>query len=70
MTDERFVLDARVVRMLAKRAFVAELENGHRFTAFLAGRDPEPAERPAPGRRVKVEFSPCDLSKGRIVSAG
>ena len=70
MTDERFSLDARIVDVLSTRAFVAELENGHRFTAFVTVGDADQAPLPTAGSRVRVAFSPCDLSRGRVVFRG
>jgi translation initiation factor IF-1 len=67
VADERFVLDARIVDVLSTRAFVAELENGHRFTAFVAEGDAFREALPKVKSRVRVVFSPCDLSKGRVV---
>ncbi len=66
--EERFVLDAWVKDVINQRAFRAELSNGHRFVAFRAGRpSSEPSSEPVPGLRIRVEFSPCDMSKARIV---
>lgn len=64
---ENFALDARLTAVLNNTAFRAELANGHAFTAF-AGRDDEPrAAGLVPGARVRVEMSPYDMSRGRIL---
>ncbi len=67
---ERLVLDAHVVDVLSTRAFVAELENGHRFTAFAAGDPGTAGVLPAPGDRIRVVFSPFDMTKAGIVRLG
>jgi translation initiation factor IF-1 len=65
--NERFLLDARIKSVITNRAFRAVLGNGHEFVAFLgAGAEGEPT---VPGAIVKVEMSPCDMSKGRIAGS-
>lgn len=66
--EERFVLDAGVESVINHRAFRARLANGHEFVAFEAGRTAEGGQEDLrPGSRIRAEFSPCDLSKARIV---
>jgi translation initiation factor IF-1 len=62
-------LDARVVSVVAKTAFRAELVNGHRFLAFVAREDRDRVGETAPGTVVRVRMSPYDMSRGRIVVA-
>lgn len=65
---ERFVLDAEILAVISNRAFRARLGNGHEIVAFGP---PEVLGHPAmPGERVRVEMSPCDMSKGRILGPG
>ena len=64
--SERLVLDARIRSVLSERAFVAELENGHRFTAFVDRKEPARRDRIDMGDTVRVEFSTYDMTKGRI----
>ncbi len=63
---ETILLDARLISVIDNNAFDAELRNGHRFTAFL-GRHDQGGEMPQTGAFVKVEMSPYDMSKGRLV---
>jgi translation initiation factor IF-1 len=63
---ETILLDARLISVIDKHAFDAELRNGHRFTAFL-GRSDSGKEMPQTGASVTVEMSPYDMSKGRLV---
>jgi len=64
--NETILLDACLISVIDKHAFDAELPNGHRFTAF-AGRGDLGRRMPQPGARVRVEMSPYDMSKGRLV---
>jgi translation initiation factor IF-1 len=47
--------------------FGVELENEHKLIAYAAGRMRRFRIRMTPGDRVRVELSPYDLSRGRIV---
>jgi translation initiation factor IF-1 len=44
-----------------------ELENGHRVLAHVSGKMRKHFIRILPGDKVKVELSPYDLTRGRIV---
>ena len=46
---------------------VVEIEGGHLVMAHVAGRMRKHFIRIVPGDRVRVELSPYDLTKGRIV---
>ncbi|HEY5653474.1 MAG TPA: hypothetical protein VIR63_03785 [Pontiella sp.] len=63
---ETILLDARLLSVIDKHAFDAELGNGHRFVAFLR-RDDFGCKRPKIDAQVTVEMSPYDMSKGRLV---
>jgi translation initiation factor IF-1 len=43
------------------------LDNGHELIAYTAGKMRRYRIRMAPGDRIKVEVSPYDLNRGRIV---
>lgn len=60
-------LSGKVVELLPNRLFRVELENGHRIQANVSGRMRMVLTRVLPGDSVRVEMSPYDLSKGRIV---
>jgi translation initiation factor IF-1 len=47
--------------------FKVELENGHQLIAHISGKMRMNYIKILPGDRVKLELSPYDLSKGRIV---
>jgi translation initiation factor IF-1 len=63
---ETILLDACLLSVIDKHAFDAELNNGHRFVAFL-GRNDQGCQPLLIGAHVKVEMSPFDMSKGRLV---
>ena len=47
--------------------FRVELENGHRVLAHISGKMRKFFIRILPGDKVRVELSPYDLNRGRIV---
>jgi translation initiation factor IF-1 len=44
-----------------------ELENGHKVLAHISGKMRMHYIRILPGDRVRVELSPYDLTRGRVV---
>lgn len=59
--------DGEVVDALPNAQFRVRLENGHEILGLLSGKMRMYFIKILPGDRVKVELSPYDLSKGRIV---
>jgi translation initiation factor IF-1 len=47
--------------------FRIDLDNGHQTTGYIAGKMRRYRIRILPGDRVKIELSPYDLARGRIV---
>ena len=60
-------IEGTVVEKLPNTMFQVELENGHRVLAHISGKLRQNFIRILPGDKVKVEMSPYDLTKGRIV---
>ena len=56
-----------VIDTLPNTMFRVELENGHIVTAHISGRMRKNYIRILTGDKVKVELTPYDLSKGRII---
>ena len=56
-----------VVEALKGLKFLVELDNGHEVIAYLSGKMRRYYIRVLLGDRVKVEVSPYDLDRGRIV---
>jgi len=65
--EEGIEVEGVVTEALANTRFRVEVEGGHTVIAHLAGRLRKNFIRIVPGDRVRVELSPYDLTKGRIV---
>jgi len=59
--------DGTIVEALSNAMFRVELENGHEVIAHISGKMRMHYIKILPGDRVKLEMSPYDLTKGRIV---
>ncbi|EON75444.1 Translation initiation factor 1 [Lunatimonas lonarensis] len=59
--------DGTIVEALSNAMFKVELENGHQLIAHISGKMRMNYIKILPGDKVKLELSPYDLSKGRIV---
>ncbi len=59
--------DGTIIEALSNAMFRVQLENGHIITAHISGKMRMHYIRILPGDKVKVEISPYDLTKGRIV---
>ena len=59
--------EGKIVKALSNAMFRVELENGHKIIAQISGKMRMHYIKILPGDRVKVEISPYDLSRGRIV---
>ncbi|MCG8310346.1 MAG: translation initiation factor IF-1 [Cytophagales bacterium] len=59
--------DGTIVEALSNAMFRVELENGHMVVAHISGKMRMNYIKILPGDKVKLEMSPYDLTKGRIV---
>ena len=59
--------DGEVIELLPSASFRIRLDNGHEILGNLSGKMRMHRIRLLPGDRVKVEMTPYDLTKGRIV---
>jgi translation initiation factor IF-1 len=59
--------DGTIVEALSNAMFRVELQNGHQLIAHISGKMRMNYIKILPGDKVKIEMSPYDLSKGRIV---
>ena len=66
-SEDAIVIEGVIVEVLRDGLFRAELANGHRLTAHVARSQRERTARLAPGDKVKLEMTPFDMSKGRII---
>ena len=59
--------DGTIVEALSNAMFRVELENGHEIIAHISGKMRMHYIKILPVDKIRVEMSPYDLSKGRIV---
>ena len=59
--------DGTILESLSNAMFRVELENGVQIIAHISGKMRMHYIKILPGDKVKVEMSPYDLTKGRIV---
>ena len=62
-----FELEGKITDVLPNQMFKVELDNGHKITAYTGGKMRQFKIRLVQGDTVKVEMSPYDLEKGRII---
>ena len=65
--EEKIVVEGTVTHALPSAQFRVKLESGHEILAYLSGRMRKNYIRILLGDKVRVELSPYDLSRGRIV---
>ncbi len=65
--DDRIEFDGTVSEKLPNNMYRVELENGHKVLAHVSGKMRMNFINILPGDKVKVELSPYDLTRGRIV---
>ncbi|MBM3382292.1 MAG: translation initiation factor IF-1 [Betaproteobacteria bacterium] len=65
--DDRIEVEGTVAEKLPNNMFRVALENGHIVLAHVSGKMRMNFINILPGDRVKVELSPYDLQRGRIV---
>lgn len=64
---DKIELEGEVIEALRGRMFRIQLDNGHQTLGYLAGRLKRYRIRVMLGDRVRIELSPYDLNRGRIV---
>lgn len=60
-------VEGTVTESLPNAMFRVELENGHKVIAHVSGKMRMHFIKILPGDKVKMELSPYDLTKGRII---
>lgn len=66
-TKDFIEMQGTVEELLPAANFKIKLENGQMITGHLSGKMRKFKIRLLPGDEVKVEISPYDLTKGRVV---
>jgi translation initiation factor IF-1 len=59
--------DGRILEALSNAMFRVELENGHQVIAHISGKMRMNYIKILTGDKIRLEMSPYDLTKGRIV---
>jgi translation initiation factor IF-1 len=67
LSKQKLEMMGTVTEALKGTKFRVELDNGHEVVAYLCGKMRKYYIRILLGDRVKVEVSPYDLGRGRIV---
>ncbi|MBM3488457.1 MAG: translation initiation factor IF-1 [Alphaproteobacteria bacterium] len=65
--EDVLTFDGVVIELLPDARFRVRLENGHEIIAYTSGRMKKSRIRTLVGDRVRVEMTPYDLEKGRVV---
>lgn len=65
--EDKIVVEGVVTEALPGTQFRVELDNGHEVLAYLSGKMRKYYIRILLGDRVRLEMSPYDLNRGRIV---
>ncbi len=65
--EEMIVFEGKVLENLSNARFKVRLENGHEIVCQVSGKMRQNSIRILAGDQVKVELTPYDLSKGRII---
>lgn len=68
MKDKEIIeFEGIIVEVLPNQTFKVELDNGHQVLCYTGGKMRQFKIRLVQGDRVKVEMTPYDLTKGRIM---
>jgi translation initiation factor IF-1 len=65
--EDKITVEGTIVEALPSTQFRVQLDNGHAVLAYLSGKMRKYYIRILLGDRVRVEISPYDLTRGRIV---
>jgi len=65
--EDKIQVEGTIVEALPATQFRVRLDNGHEVLAYLSGKMRKYYIRILLGDRVRVEISPYDLTRGRIV---
>jgi len=66
-SKETIELEGRVIEALPSAVFRIQLTSGQEILAHLAGRLRVNRIRVLPGDKVRIELTPYDLTRGRII---
>jgi len=67
MKEEKIIVDGEIVEVLPNTMFRVKLTTGHVVLCHLCGKMRLNFIKILPGDKVKVELSPYDVTRGRII---
>ena len=65
--EEKIEFEGEVIEAFRSGMFKVQLDNGHQTLGYTAGKMRRYRIKIFPGDRVRIELSPYDLTRGRIV---
>lgn len=65
--EAKVEMEGEVIEALRNRMYRIQLDNGHETLGYMAGKMKRYRIRIMLGDRVRIELSPYDLERGRIV---
>ena len=65
--SEIIEMEGDIIEVLPNQMFKVKLENDHLVTCYTGGKMRQFKIRLVQGDRVRIEMTPYDLSKGRII---
>ncbi|MBI2118663.1 MAG: translation initiation factor IF-1 [Elusimicrobia bacterium] len=68
--EEKIEVDGKVLEALPNAMFRVEIDGGHKILAHISGKMRMHYIRILTGDTVRVEMSPYDLTRGRIIYRG
>jgi translation initiation factor IF-1 len=66
-SQQKVEVEGTIIEALPNTQFRVQLDNGHEIMAYISGRMRKYYIRILLGDKVRVELSPYDLTRGRIV---
>ncbi|OGI01271.1 MAG: translation initiation factor IF-1 [Candidatus Melainabacteria bacterium GWF2_37_15] len=67
MSKETIEFEGTIIESLPNAMFKVKLENDHMVLAHISGKIRKNFIKILPGDKVKVELTPYDLTRGRII---
>lgn len=67
MSKEQIEFEGKIVEVLPNQTFKVDLDQGHMVLCYTAGKLKKFKIRLVQGDRVRIEMTPYDLTKGRII---
>ena len=65
--EEKILVEGKILEALPNAMFKVQLENGHVILAHICGKMRMNYIKILAGDKVRVELSPYDLTRGRII---